>query len=382
MNEKEIRDILTDIAIDKNAKAPSNVAYHGTGARFYQYDPSFALTGEGFNKYGRGFYSGSTPEIGEFYKNLADSQGKSGTVYQINLPEQYKYYNTDLPLREQTPWVQERLKDLSQPVDVTEFSYDLAKTNRFDTLYDDFFKSRGYYPKYTNEMVDFVNEHPERYMKEIFNPMGASSGKYSQLNRTLKDLGIAGTTHYKPNGANINITFDPKDIDIIQPNEVGPRMTAKAADVNKTFNELLKGYRRAFNPINRTVLQNPYTKAALRALGTTAGVAGGIGDAITIYDTGSRIMNKYADWYDKQPESYKELNQHNLVVPSDFAPKYSILKLEKQSSDFVNNLLPFIQLNEDGSVNRPLQGRVNYDDYMLEPLGDDVYMQRMPEGNI
>ena len=93
-------------------------------------------------------------------------------------------------------------------------------------------------------------------------------------------------------------------------------------------------------------------------------------------------MTKYADWYDKQPELYKELNQHNLAVPSDFAPKYSIPKLEKQSSDFVNNLLPFIQLNEDGSVNRLLQGRVNYDDYMLEPLGDDVYMQRMPEGEI
>lgn len=367
MDKKNIRDILTDIAINKNAKVPSNVAYHGTGARFYQYDPSFALTGEGANKYGRGFYSGSTPEIGEFYKNLADSQGKSGTVYQINLPEQYKYYNTDLPLREQTPWVQERLKDLSQPVDVIEFNYDLAKTNRFDTLYDDFFKSRGYYPKYTNEMVDFINEYPERYMKEIFNPMGASSGKYSQLNRTLKDLGVAGTTHYKPNGANINITFDPKDIDIIQPYEVGPRMTAKATDVNKTFNELLQGYRRAFNPINTTVLRNPYTKAALRALGTTANIAGGVGNAMAIFEAGRLAKQKMIEDYDELPTEQKKLIGNHIGMNPRAGEDWKGLKL------------PLIQIADDGPM---LKGGIRYDDYMLEPLGDDVYMRRMPEGGI
>lgn len=38
--------------------------------------------------------------------------------------------------------------------------------------------------------------------------------------------------------------------------------------------------------------------------------------------------------------------------------------------------LPQIQVNNDGSPNVTLQGGVNYDDYMLEPLGNDVYIRR------
>lgn len=364
IDQRTLREILTDLAINKNLKEPSNVAYHGTGARFYQYDPSFALTGEGANRYGRGFYSGSTPEIGEFYKNLADSQGKQGTVYQVNLPEQYKYYNTDLPLAKQSTWVQDRLKGLAQPVDVTEFNYDLARTNRFDTVYDDFFKSRGYYPKYTNEVVNFVNEHPERYMKEIFNPAGASSGKYSQLNRTLKDLGIVGTTHYKPNGANVNITFDPKDIGIIQPYEVGPRMTANPTDVNKSLTEMLQGYKRAFNPTNKTILSNPYLKPALKSLGTTLGAAGVVGDAATIYEGGKYANKKMIEDYDNLSTEQKELIGNHIGMNP------------RRGQDWSGLNLPLVQVNNDGSPSVTLQGRVNYDDYYIEPLGDDVYIKR------
>ena len=364
IDQRTLREILTDLAINKNLKEPSNVAYHGTGARFYQYDPSFALTGEGANAYGRGFYSGSIPEIGEFYKNLADSQGKQGIVYQVNLPEQYKYYNTDLPLAKQSSWVQDRLKGLAQPVDVPEFNYDLARTNRFDTVYDDFFKSRGYYPKYTNEVVNFVNEHPERYMKEIFNPASASSGKYSQLNRTLKDLGIVGTTHYKPNGANVNITFDPRDIGIIQPYEVGPRMTANPTDVNKSLTEMLQGYKRAFNSTNRTILSNPYLKPALKSLGTTLGAAGVVGDAATIYEAGKYANKKMVEDYDNLSTEQKELIGNHIGMNP------------RRGQDWSGLNLPLVQVNNDGSPSVTLQGRVNYDDYYIEPLGDDVYVKR------
>lgn len=41
--------------------------------------------------------------------------------------------------------------------------------------------------------------------------------------------------------------------------------------------------------------------------------------------------------------------------------------------------LPLVQVNEDGSLNNPLTGKVTYDDYILEPLGDGVYMQRIPD---
>ena len=364
IDKRTVQEILTDLAINKNLKGPSNVAYHGTGARFYQYDPSFALTGEGANAYGRGFYSGSIPEIGEFYKNLADSQGKQGTVYQVNLPEQYKYYNTDLPLAKQSTWVQDRLKGLAQPVDVPEFNYDLARTNRFDTVYDDFFKSRGYYPKYINEMVNFVNEHPERYMKEIFNPASASSGKYSQLNRTLKDLGIVGTTHYKPNGANVNITFDPKDIGIIQPYEVGPRMIADSVDTNKSLAKMIQGYKRAFNTSNRTILSNPYLKPALKSLGTTLGAAGVVGDAATIYEAGKYANKKIIEDYDNLSIKQKELIGNHIGMNP------------RRGQDWSGLNLPLVQVNNDGSPNVALQGGINYDDYYIEPLGDDVYVKR------
>jgi hypothetical protein len=361
---KTVKEILYNIAINKNTKAPSHVAYHGTGARFYQYDPAFALTGEGANKYGRGFYSGSIPEIGEFYKNWADSHGKAGTVYQVNLPEQYKYYNTDLPLAQQSDWVRGRLAAKAQPVDYSEYFNDLKRTNRFETLYDDFLKATGREPKYTNEILEFINQQPEKYMKEVFNPMGATSGTYSKLNRTLKDLGIVGTTHYKPNGAHVNITFDPKDIEIIQPNEVGIRMTANRTDTNKTFNELLQGYRRAFNPLNRTVLQNPYTRAALRALGTTGEVLGPIGDAVMIYEASRLAKQKMIEDYDKLPIEQKQLIGNHIGMNPRVGENWKGLKL------------PLIQVNDNTLL---LKGGVKYDDYMLEPLGDDVYMQGMPD---
>ena len=38
--------------------------------------------------------------------------------------------------------------------------------------------------------------------------------------------------------------------------------------------------------------------------------------------------------------------------------------------------LPQIQVNQDGSPNVTLQGRVNYDDYYIEPLDKDIYVRR------
>lgn len=357
-DKRTLQEILTELAINKNIKEPNNIAYHGTGARFYQYDPSFALTGEGANKYGRGFYSGSIPEIGEFYKNLADSQGKQGTVYQVNLPEQYKYYNTDLPLSQQSDWVREKLAAQSQPVDIFEYNHDLSQTNRFNNLYDDFLKATGRTPKYTNEVLEFINQHPEKYMKEFFNPMGASSGAYSQLNRTLKDLGIVGTTHYKPNGANVNITFDPKNIDIIQPYEVGPRMTANSMDVNKSLSKMIQGYKRAFNPVNRLVVQNPYTKPALNALGTTLGTIGTAGDALFIGDTLYKSSNFYPENAIRDRQYRQDLTQgkRTPLVTRGVGIRQQDLEL-----------LPNIQVNEDGSPNVMLQGEISYDDYYIEP---------------
>lgn len=367
IDKKTIQEILTELAINKNLKKPSNVAYHGTGARFYQYDPSFALTGEGANKYGRGFYSGSIPEIGEFYKSLADSQGKQGTVYQVNLPEQYKYYNTDLPLAQQSDWVREKLTANAKPVDIFEYNHDLAQTHRFDNLYDDFFKATGRKPKYTDEVLEFINQHPEKYAKEIFNPMGASSGKYSQLNRTLKDLGIVGTTHYKPNGANVNITFDPKDIGIIQPYEVGPRMIADSVDTSKSLTKMIQGYKRAFNPANRTMLSNPYMKPALKGLGATLGAIGTAGDALFIGDTLYKSSNFYPENTIRDRQYRQDLTQgkRNPLVTRGVGMRQEDLEL-----------LPNIQINNDGSPNVTLRGGVNYDDYMLEPLGNDVYIRR------
>lgn len=383
IKQSSINNMLREMAIERNLYSPTNFGSHGSGALFFRYDPAFAYTGEGAQVYSKGMYTGSTTDIGDYYRRLAERQGKKGYLYKVDLPDQYKYYNTDLPSTQQSLWVKERLGEHLYPkVDKQSFTEGLYKTGRFNTLYDDFYKATGRAPASTGELISFVNKNITNYPRELFPPLKAMDRRFDELDEILRNTGVVGTTHYKPHGAHVNITYNPDDINIYGFNEVGDRQYAKAADVDKTFNELLKGYRRAFNPINRTILQNPYTKAALRALGTTASVAGGIGDAITIYDVSNRIMNKYADWYDEQPELYKKLNQHNLIIPGNFAPKYSVPKLEKQSSDFANNLLPFIQLNEDGSMNNPLQGQVNYDYYILEPLGDNIYMRTMLEGEI
>ena len=363
MTDKDkIRDILTNIAIDKNLKEPSNIGYHGTGARFFQYDPSYAYTGEGAQKYGAGFYSGGNPEIGEFYKDLANTQGKQGTVYQVNLPEQYKYYNTDLPLNQQSQWVQERLKGLqAKPLTIQEFSNQLTHTDRFNNLYNDFISETSKQPKYTSELLEFVNRNPSRYQEQVFNPMSQSSSDYKRLETVLKEAGIPGTTHYKPNGSNINITFDPKDIDIIQPYEIGTRTIANSTNVNKSLAEMLQGYKRAFNPTNRVILNNPYLRPAIRTLGATGRVLGPVGDTVMIYEAGKVAKQKMVEDYNKLSPLQKQLIGNHIGM-------------NPKAGQGLN--LPFIQVNNDGSSNVTLQGRVNYDDYYIEPLGDDIYIRR------
>ena len=48
----------------------------------------------------------------------------------------------------------------------------------------------------------------------------------------------------------------------------------------------------------------------------------------------------------------------------------------RRGQDWSGLNLPLVQVNNDGSPNVTLQGGINYDDYYIEPLGDDVYVKR------
>lgn len=363
-----LEQILREIAIEKNLQSATNDASHGSGALFYKYDPKYAYTGEGAQVYSKGMYTGSIPEIGDYYRRLAERKGKKGYLYKVDLPDQYKYYNTDLPSSQQSPWVTERLaSNLYPEVSAETLKYEPLDSKRFANLYDDFYKEFGRVPNNTDEVVSFVNKNIRKYPKELFPSLGATDYRFNELDKLLKGAGVPGTTHYKPNGSHVNITYNPNDINIYALNEIGKRKYAISEQVNKTLSEMLKGYRKAFNPINRLIIQNPYTKPVLKALGTTLGAIGTAGDALFVGDTLYKSSNFYPENTERDRQYRQDLSQgkRNPLVTRGVGMRQEDL-----------GLLPNIQVNSDGSPNVTLQGRVVYDDYMLEPLGDDVYIRR------
>ena len=140
--------------------------------------------------------------------------------------------------------------------------------------------------------------------------------------------------------------------------------SANPTDVNKSLAEMLQGYKRAFNPANRTILSNPYLKPALKSLGTTLGAAGVVGDAATIYEAGKYANKKMIEDYDNLSTEQKELIGNHIGMNP------------RRGQDWSGLNLPLVQVNNDGSPNVTLQGGINYDDYYIEPLGDNVYVKR------
>lgn len=368
--QPSINDILQEIAIGKNLKTPQ-LGYHAGGALFSRYDPAFAYTGEGAQAYGQGMYSGSVPEVADEYMDMYRRRGQIGYKYTLGLPEQYKYYNTDLPSTQQSDWVKAKLGNVtkgtggSEPLDILSFRSAIARNGRFDNLYDEFIKAKGYAPKYTSEMVDFANENLDLFPEPLYDRfIGHGQAKYDELGKVLREKGIVGTTHAGTNGAHINVTFNPDDIIVTGPNGYSMPKVADAGSVNKTFGQMLKGYKKAFDPINRVIIQNPYIKPALKALGTSLGVIGTAGDAAMIYEAGKYAKKKMIEDYDNLPIEQKQLIGNHIGMNP------------RTGQDWKGLNLPLVQINNDGSPNVTLQGGVNYDNYMLEPLGDDVYIRR------
>lgn len=333
-------------------------AYHGTGAEFTQYNPEFLRTGEGANKYGAGFYTGSVPEIAQGYADLATERGQQGRVYDVRLPDQSRYYNTDLPLSQQSPYIQQRVAEyykLAQPLDVADFNNQLVHTDRFKTLVGDFELNKGRPFRTIGELRDYANTNIGMYPKEIFNPMGASSKDYNKLGRDLRNIGgIAGTTHSGNNGAMINITYDPNDIDILQKGEVGARTYYPANDFNQTYKDALAkykiGYEKAFSPTTNKFINNakpllaPAKQAATRALGLLAPV-GGLLDLVAVTEAAK--------------------NSYNKIPASDVPPADFDNIIFNQKDD--NTMLPFVQIRQDGTPQYTLQGGVQQNDYILPP---------------
>ena len=89
-----------------------------------------------------------------------------------------------------------------------------------------------------------------------------------------------------------------------------------------------------------------------------------IGDAAMIYEAGRLAKQKMIENYDKLPIEQKQLIGNHIGMNP------------KAGEDWKGLKLPLVQVNDNTPL---LKGRVKYDDYILEPLGDDVYMRRMPD---
>lgn len=368
IDKRTRQEILTDLAINKNLKELHS-GYHGSGALFNKYDPTFGYTGEGAQVYGKGLYSGSIPQIGEHYKELAEKRGKTGYLYEVGLPEQYKYYDTSLPSNMQSDWVKQRLGNEGlvpgTKRDIVDYIRGRNFTDQFLRARYDFLNNYGRFPENNVEFYNFLKSKIDSYPKPMFDSfLMATENDYNELGRFLKERGIVGTTHPARNGAYVNVTFDPDDIIMTGPNGVSMPKVANVTDTNKTLKELLQGYRRAFNPANRTILSNPYLKPFLKSLGTTLRAAGAVGDAAIIYEASKIAKQKMIEDYDKLPIEQKQLiGDHMGMNP-------------RAGEDWKGLRLPLVQVNDNTPL---LKGGVKYDDYILEPLGDDVYMQRMPD---
>lgn len=357
-SNKLLKSLAEQYAYDNSPSYQlSQPAYHGTGAEFTQYNPEFLKTGEGANKYGAGFYTGSVPEIAQQYADLATERGLQGKVYNVRLPDQSMYYNTDLPFSQQSPYIRQKIADYyknSQPLDVYDFDYQFTNTDRFKTLVDDFTLNMGEAPRTVGELRDYANANLGMYPQEIFNPMGATSKDYNRLGRDLRQIGgIAGTTHAGNNGAAINITYNPDNIDILQPHEVGSRTHIKANDFKNTYDDALTryktGYERAFSPTANKFIANskPYLLPAKQAAGKALGLLGPVGAALDF----AAVVEAAKHSDDRIPVSD--------VLPLDF----DNMTFNQKSDGAV---LPLVQIGRDGVPQYTLQGGVK-ENYILPP---------------
>ena len=83
-----------------------------------------------------------------------------------------------------------------------------------------------------------------------------------------------------------------------------------------------------------------------------------------IYEASRLAKQKMIENYDKLPIEQKQLiGKHIGMNP-------------RAGKDWKGLKLPLVQVNDNTPL---LKGGVKYDDYILEPLGDDVYMRRMPD---
>ena len=88
-----------------------------------------------------------------------------------------------------------------------------------------------------------------------------------------------------------------------------------------------------------------------------------VGDAAMIYEASRLAKQKMVEDYDKLPIEQKQLIGNSIMDPRAGEDWEGLKRIRRQLND-----------------NTPLlKGGVKYDDYILEPLGDGVYMQRMPD---
>lgn len=277
--------------------------------------------------------------LGDYQPNLGD---RLGDIYGFDY-DTSQFYDIHKPFDQQTPRVQRAIyndirnnpNSLFNTLGESGARKWELKDPRYNQLMDDLYK---YGVKGISENIDAMDTPTYVFRKASDVPVGISLKKGNDL---IPDL--------------------------ITQNKTISKKPTKIMNAHEPLQKILQGYKKAFDPVNRVIVQNPYAKPALKALGTTLGAIGTAGDALFIGDTLYKSSNFYPENTERDRQYRQELAQgkRNPLVTRGVGMRQEDLEL-----------LPNIQVNSDGSPNVTLQGGVNYDDYMLEPLGNDVYVRR------
>lgn len=192
-------------------------AFHGSPHLFDRFDPSAILSGEGFHAEGWGFYFGSHPEVGKFYKEMLEEERVDGQHYNDSTPHRaarfVHLYKGDRKAAAQylERNLAETRRDAHSPEEIKMWRPVLA-----------LLQSGRPIPKYSKSGHEYqvrIDAEPEQFL-DWEKPFSEQSPyvqealkKSPVLQREARDMGDAGDLDFYENGKEIYeaIADEPKE---------------------------------------------------------------------------------------------------------------------------------------------------------------------------
>lgn len=197
------------------------VVYHGTPHKF---EGGFSLSmfgeGEGASGFGYGLYfTDDLDDAIEYARKLERKKGK-GRVYKCIIPNREYFYNLDLPMSDQSDFIQEAFMEMSKK----------SKLKIFWSEYEDY--EAEYKDGIETGEYDFTTEELELHLSVLLDDLIKGIGvgllellkqnlgsDYSQddevrASKFLERMGIKGTMH-NGFGHTHYIVFDDEDIKVL-----------------------------------------------------------------------------------------------------------------------------------------------------------------------